>query len=99
MQCFCLSKTCKTTEANKALRPELIKDISDMIDAVALYGEESEVKKRLLEMFDYGATEVMVSLIPAGLDKKPSYERMMHVVAEVSRSVENQELHRASLLL
>jgi hypothetical protein len=60
-----------------------------MVNSVALFGSESEVKKGLLEMFDYGATEVLVTLVPAGPDKAASNERIMNTVAEVARTVEN----------
>jgi hypothetical protein len=58
-----------------------------MIDAIALYGDESRVKERLLETFDSGAAELLVSPILAGRDKAESYYRTMRLVGEVSRTI------------
>jgi F420-dependent oxidoreductase-like protein len=60
-----------------------------MVNSVALFGSESEVKKGLLEMFDYGATEVLVTPVPAGPDKAASNEHIMNTVVEVARTIEN----------
>jgi F420-dependent oxidoreductase-like protein len=58
-----------------------------MIDAIAFHGDESHVKERLLETFDSGATELLVSPILAGRDKTESYHRTMQLVGEVSKTI------------
>jgi hypothetical protein len=63
-----------------------------MVNAVALFGGESEAKRGLLEMFDYGATEVKVTLVLAGSGKSVSNERVMNVVAEVARTIFSKSL-------
>jgi len=58
-----------------------------MIDAVALYGDESKVMKQLQEIFDYGAAEIILSPVTAGREESASYERTMRLVAEASRTM------------
>ena len=55
-----------------------------MIDAVALWGDESQVKKRLHHLFEIGVSEVIVSLILAGDDRAASLEKALRVVAEAA---------------
>jgi F420-dependent oxidoreductase-like protein len=59
----------------------------NMIDAVLLHGNESQVKKGLEEMFDWGAAEVIMSPILAGHDKEASLDRTMQLLADVSRTI------------
>jgi alkanesulfonate monooxygenase SsuD/methylene tetrahydromethanopterin reductase-like flavin-dependent oxidoreductase (luciferase family) len=58
-----------------------------MIDAVLLSGDESRVRERLLEMFSFGATEIIVSPVLAGGDRAASMERTLHLLADVSASL------------
>jgi F420-dependent oxidoreductase-like protein len=58
-----------------------------MIDAVVLSGNEARVAERLRELFAIGATEVLVSPVPAGSDRQKSQERTLQLVAEVAKGV------------
>ena len=60
-----------------------------MIDATALFGDESQVARRLEEMFSFGATEVVVSPVLAGSDRVVSLERTLRLVADVSSSIKS----------
>ena len=52
-----------------------------MVDAVVLSGGEEEVGSRLLELFGWGVGEVIVHVIPAGDDKKASWDRTIDLLA------------------
>ena len=56
-----------------------------MMDAVVLSGDEATVRERLMEMFAYGATELVLSPVVAGSDRNGSLERTLRLVAEVSQ--------------
>jgi F420-dependent oxidoreductase-like protein len=58
-----------------------------MIDAVALWGDEARVAEALTELFALGATEVMVSPVPAGTDQAASIERTLRLLCQVARTV------------
>ena len=57
-----------------------------MIDAVVLSGDEAQVAERLQELFSFGASEVLVSAIPAGEDPAASTERTMGLLGQIARS-------------
>ena len=60
-----------------------------MIDATVLSGNESQVAERLQGLLSLGATEVLVSPVPAGNDRAASLERTMGLLAQVSRSLKS----------
>ena len=53
-----------------------------MIDAVAFWGDESQVRERLHHLFEIGVSEVIVSPILTGDDRATSLEKTLRVVAE-----------------
>ena len=55
-----------------------------MIDAVALWGDESQVKERLHHLFEIGVSEVIVSPVMAGDDRAASLEKALRVVADAA---------------
>ena len=58
-----------------------------MVDAVAVWGNESQVSEGLQGMLAMGATELMASPVAAGADSEASLERTLGVLAQVSRSL------------
>jgi alkanesulfonate monooxygenase SsuD/methylene tetrahydromethanopterin reductase-like flavin-dependent oxidoreductase (luciferase family) len=56
-----------------------------MIDAVALWGDESRVAEAIAELFALGATEILVSPVPAGEDRAASLERTLRLLAKVAQ--------------
>jgi alkanesulfonate monooxygenase SsuD/methylene tetrahydromethanopterin reductase-like flavin-dependent oxidoreductase (luciferase family) len=54
-----------------------------MIDAVALWGDEARVAESLAGLFALGATEVLVSPVPAGDDRAASLERTLRLLSNV----------------
>jgi hypothetical protein len=58
-----------------------------MIETVVLSGDESRVTERLQELISFGATEILVSPLPAGSDRAASLERTLRLVAEVGAAV------------
>jgi alkanesulfonate monooxygenase SsuD/methylene tetrahydromethanopterin reductase-like flavin-dependent oxidoreductase (luciferase family) len=58
-----------------------------MIETVVMSGDESRVAERLHELFSFGATEILVSPLPAGSDHAASLERTLRLVAEVATAV------------
>ena len=54
-----------------------------MIDAVALWGDEARVAESLAGLFALGATEVLVSPVPAGDDRAASLERTLRLLSSV----------------
>ncbi len=58
-----------------------------MIEAVALSGEEGRVAERLRQLFDWGPTEVIVSVLAAGPDRDASRARTLRFLAEMAKSV------------
>ncbi len=59
-----------------------------MIDAVALWGDESRVEEKLLELFSFGANEILASPVSAGQDREASFDRTMQLLAKVAQSVD-----------
>ena len=58
-----------------------------MVDAVAVWGDESRVTEGLQGLFSMGATEILASPVPAGGDPETSLDRTLAVLAKVAQSV------------
>ena len=58
-----------------------------MVDAVALYGDESRVSEGLQGLFSLGATEILASPVPAGEDSTGSVDRTLRLLAQVGQAV------------
>ena len=58
-----------------------------MVDAVAVWGDESRVTEGLQGLFSMGATEILASPVPAGGDREASRDRTLAVLAKVAQSV------------
>ena len=56
-----------------------------MIDAVALWGDESRVAEALAGLFALGATEILASPVPAGADRAASIERTLRLLSQVAQ--------------
>src|SRR5215510_1083661 len=56
-----------------------------MIDAVALWGDEARVAEAIAGLFALGATEILVSPVPAGIDRASSLERTLRMVSQVAQ--------------
>ena len=59
----------------------------NMVDAVAVWGDESRVTEGLQGLFSMGATEILASPVPAGGDHETSRDRTLAVLAKVAQSV------------
>ena len=55
-----------------------------MLDAVLVAGPEDQVAARLNEFFEWGAAEVLVSVITVGPDHATSWERTVSLAASLS---------------
>jgi alkanesulfonate monooxygenase SsuD/methylene tetrahydromethanopterin reductase-like flavin-dependent oxidoreductase (luciferase family) len=58
-----------------------------MVDAVAVWGDESRVAEGLRELLSLGATEILASPVPAGGDRAASLERNLGHLARLAQSV------------
>ncbi|MEE9247938.1 MAG: LLM class flavin-dependent oxidoreductase [Dehalococcoidia bacterium] len=58
-----------------------------MLDAVVLSGSEERVAEGLRRLFDWGATEVLASVIEAGPSKQECWERTVRLLVGVSREL------------
>ena len=58
-----------------------------MIDAVALWGDESRVAEAIAGLFALGATEILVSPVPVGADRAASLERTVGLLSQVAQAV------------
>src|SRR5438309_1734886 len=58
-----------------------------MIDAVALWGDEARVAEALAGLFALGATEILVSPVPAGADREASLQRTLRLLCQVARTM------------
>lgn len=58
-----------------------------MLDAVVLSGDEETVARRLHQLFDWGATEILASVTTAGPDHAKSRERTMSLLSQVAKSI------------
>ncbi len=54
------------------------------IEAVVLSGDEKRVAGRLRELFTWGASEVMATVLPAGADPDASRQRTLGLLSELS---------------
>ena len=54
-----------------------------MLKEIVISGSEDEAARRLEQFFDAGAGEVLVSIIPAGPDKRASWERTAKLLASL----------------
>ena len=55
-----------------------------MVDAVALYGNESQVAEQIEQLFSTGAGEVYVSVVKAGSDRPASLDRTLQFLGQQS---------------
>ena len=55
-----------------------------MINSTAVWGDESQVAERLQELLSFGATELLVSPVPAGNDRSASLERTLRLIGRVA---------------
>jgi F420-dependent oxidoreductase-like protein len=58
-----------------------------MVDAVAIWGDESQVTKGLEGLFSLGATEILASPVLVGDDRQASSQRTLGLLAQVAQSV------------
>jgi alkanesulfonate monooxygenase SsuD/methylene tetrahydromethanopterin reductase-like flavin-dependent oxidoreductase (luciferase family) len=58
-----------------------------MIDATVLWGNEARVTERLHELLAWGATEILVTLVPAGVNQSASLDRTLHLLGQAARAV------------
>ena len=58
-----------------------------MIDATVLWGNEARVTERLHELLAWGATEVLVTPVPAGADRSASLDRTLLLLSQAARAV------------
>ena len=58
-----------------------------MIDAIVPWGGESQVAERLMELFSFGATEIIVSPVLTGGDWMASVDRTLRLLAQVAQEV------------
>ncbi len=56
---------------------------TEILDAVAISGDEETVARRIEEIFDWGASEVLASVVTVG-DPEESSERTLKLLAQVS---------------
>ncbi len=55
-----------------------------MIDAVAVYGAEEQVREKLRRLFSYGATEIIASPVLTGPNPEASWERTVAALGRAS---------------
>ena len=58
-----------------------------MLESLVVSGDESEAERRLRELFDFGAGEVMVSVLPAGSEPDTCRERTLRFLGEFARTL------------
>jgi alkanesulfonate monooxygenase SsuD/methylene tetrahydromethanopterin reductase-like flavin-dependent oxidoreductase (luciferase family) len=58
-----------------------------MIDAGVLWGNETQVEKRLHELLAFGATEILATPVLAGSNRTASLDRTMRLLGRVAQSV------------
>ncbi len=59
----------------------------DMVDAVAVWGNESRVTEGLQGLLSMGATEILASPVSAGSDREASRDRTLEVLSKVGQSL------------
>jgi alkanesulfonate monooxygenase SsuD/methylene tetrahydromethanopterin reductase-like flavin-dependent oxidoreductase (luciferase family) len=57
-----------------------------MIDAGALWGDEAWVADALTGLFALGATEILMSPVPAGTNREASLERTLRLLSQVAQA-------------
>jgi alkanesulfonate monooxygenase SsuD/methylene tetrahydromethanopterin reductase-like flavin-dependent oxidoreductase (luciferase family) len=57
-----------------------------MTDAVALWGDEARVAEGIAGLFALGATEILLSPVPAGDDRAASLDRTLRLLSNVVQS-------------
>ncbi len=55
-----------------------------MLDAVALSGNEDQVAQGLNNLFEIGAEEILVTVLPVGSDPNATYQRTMNLLVDMS---------------
>ncbi|MCH8089449.1 MAG: LLM class flavin-dependent oxidoreductase [Chloroflexi bacterium] len=58
-----------------------------MLDAVVISGSEETVAERLGQLFEWGAGEVLASVLGAGADKQACWERTVRLLAQLNKSL------------
>ena len=59
---------------------------NDMLDQVLIAGDEAAVAERIRTVFDWGASELLATPIPAGDDPAETEERTLRLLAQVQSS-------------
>jgi alkanesulfonate monooxygenase SsuD/methylene tetrahydromethanopterin reductase-like flavin-dependent oxidoreductase (luciferase family) len=57
-----------------------------MTDAVALWGDEARVAEAIAGLFALGATEILLSPVPAGDDRAASLERTLRLLSQAAQT-------------
>ena len=57
---------------------------NEMSDTLLVSGNEEQVEEKLLKIFSWGASELIVTIIPAGPDKTASLKRTEKFLAQIS---------------
>lgn len=60
-----------------------------MLRSIVISGNESDAGKRLMELFAFGAAEIMVSILPAGQDPVTSRRRTLEFLGAFAASLAN----------
>ncbi len=55
-----------------------------MVDSIVLWGDEDRVARRIEELFEWGAGEVLISPVGAGKDEAESIHRTTRLIAKLS---------------
>ena len=58
---------------------------NEMLDEVLIAGDEATVAERIQTVFDWGASELLATPIPAGDDPAATEERTLRLLAEVQK--------------
>lgn len=58
-----------------------------MLKSLVVSGDEAEAERRLLELFSFGAGEIMVSVLPAGRDPDACRRRTLRFLGELARTL------------
>jgi alkanesulfonate monooxygenase SsuD/methylene tetrahydromethanopterin reductase-like flavin-dependent oxidoreductase (luciferase family) len=58
-----------------------------MVDSVAAWGDESRVMESLQQLFSLGASEIMASPVPAGVDREASLDRTLRLLSQAATSI------------
>ena len=59
----------------------------EMIDAVVFSGSEAQATERIQELYSWGATEIIATVLTAGKDAAASRNRTLDLLADVVRQV------------